>query len=273
MLCRMRGGCRLRGFGLDPCDLMPESERRHHGPHRTPQAAPAPKAQEPRKPITFPADFHAGNAGEFQRLATLRNDSINGLKLATERGLLWFGTMQGEPAWILTDSTKRNGQARLLSGEVFGHIQAKAKTLPGSAAGWPIGADRVQDFPNVAICEGGPDLAAAFHFMHAESVEQVWTAVCMAGASLRIHEDALTLFNGKRCRIFAHLDTAGRQAAERWERQLTEAGAQTDVFNLEGIATDGGTAGDLNDLCNMTPDAFEDDRGLWSLFDVEGGAA
>lgn len=129
-------------------------------------------------------------------------------------------------------------------------------------------------FPNVAICEGGPDLLAAFHFMYAESVERDWTAVCMTGSSLKIDSDALPLFRGKRCRIFAHTDEAGRQAAERWERQLTDAGAQTDIFNLEGIqTTDGGKACDLNDLCNMTPDAFEGDRGLWSLFDVEGGAA
>jgi len=94
----------------------------------------------------------------------------------------------------------------------------------------------------------------------------------MLGASNRIPSEALPLFSGKHIRIFAHLDDAGRQAAERWERQLTDAGARTDIFNLEGIPTvTGGTVGDLNDVCNATPEVFENDRGLMGMLNEGEG--
>ncbi len=261
--------------GLDTAAAIAEFKQLAGCEDHRPTAAPLPpRKTKPANAVLLPADLHPGTDTELQKLAQLRNVSLEGLQIATGRGLLFFGTVDGLPCWIITDGTHRNAQARRIDGKLFAGINAKAKTLPGSAAAWPIGADRLQHCPNVALCEGGPDVLAAFHFMYCENAEATWTAVCIAGASNRIPEDALPLFAGKRVRVFAHLDEAGRQAAERWERQLAGLAVQSDVFNLQGIDTSkGATVNDLNDLTSLTPEAFENDRDLWTLFDVEGGAA
>lgn len=227
-----------------------------------------PPPPEVKKRITFPSDLHAGTSDELKQLSALRNVSIEGLQLATARGLLFFGTLDGLPCFIITDGTRRNAQARRLDGQEIQTLTGatKAKTLPGASAAWPIGAALVQNFPCIALCEGGPDLLAAFHFIDLESCQENWTAVCMPGASLQIHSEALPLFSGKHIRIFPHLDTPGHAAAARWERQLADAGAQTEVFSLQDIPTEKGLAKDLNDLCSLTADVWEFDRDLQNIF-------
>jgi hypothetical protein len=235
------------------------------------------KRHEVRKPVQFPDDMRPGNHAELTLLAKLRNLNIEAAALAGERGLLRFGTMQDGnsaiTAWIITDQDRRNGQARRLDGLGWQSLPGtpKAKTLPGSQAAWPVGIGGARSFPYIALVEGGPDLIAALHFAWAEDLESKVTPVAMLGASLTIPDDALPLFKGKRVRIFPHLDDAGQDAAVRWERQLTEAGADVDCFSLGGIRmNDGGPVGDLNDLALLHADDFEDDRALWSLFDCAG---
>ena len=59
-------------------------------------------------------------------------------------------------AWIITDSRRRNAQARRLDGQSWERLGAKAWTLPGSEAAWPIGLREVSSFPAIALVEGGP---------------------------------------------------------------------------------------------------------------------
>ena len=83
----------------------------------------------------------------------------------------------------------------------------------------------------------------------------------MLGATQRIHEGALPLLAGKRIRIFPHLDSAGRQATERWARQL--AGAEVDCFDFTELhKTDGEPVTDLNDCSSIGPGDFEANREL-----------
>ena len=198
-------------------------------------------------------------------LALLRNLSVEGLQLASDRGLLWFAELRGFDSWIVTDSERANAQARRMDGGLWEHLDgAKSWTLPGSWAGWPIGAKESQPFPAIALCEGGADLLAAFHFAWCEDRERDVAPVAMLGASQRIHESALPLLARKRIRIFPHLDSAGRQAAERWARQLE--GAEVDWFDFAGLQkTDGNAVGDLNDCTSICADHFEADRELWEM--------
>ncbi len=232
------------------------------------------KHHELRKEVFFPDDLRPGTRAELTILAKLRNLNREAVEVASERGLLHFGTMQdGDStitAWIITDGTRRNGQARRLDGLCWQSLpgEPKAKTLPGSSAAWPVGVTEVAAYSCIALVEGGPDLLAALHFAWAEGHEHEVTAVAMLGASLSVPDDALPMFNGKRVRTFPHLDEAGQDAAARWERQLADAGAEVDCFNLAEIHTsDGGMVGDLNDLTSIHGDDFEADRSLWNLFD------
>lgn len=230
---------------------------------RAPLRAPVRPAR-PRP--TFP-DFEHGSQADFARLARLRNLSIEGLRIADERGLLWFATLHGFRAWIITDGERVNAQARRLDGGRWEHLEgAKTWTLPGSWASWPIGITEARPSRKLAFTEGGGDFLAAFHFAHCENREREVAAVAMLGASLRIHAQVLPLFSGKQVRLFPHPDEAGQQAAERWTRQLEAAGAQVDAFSFRGLRrTNGEPVADLNDLSSICPDDFEAERGCWEV--------
>ena len=223
----------------------------------------SPPAEQRQKPV-LPA-MQRGDHKRLQVLASFRKLSVEGLRLADERGLLHFALLKNLSAWLVTDSERVNCQARRMDGGLWQHLSepAKAWTLPGCWASWPIGIREAQDFPMIALVEGAPDLLAAHHFIHAEERERDVAAVAMLGASQRIHADALPLFTGKRVRIFPHLDDAGQKAAERWTEQLESVNAAVDCYDLGGIPTvTGGRVGDLNDLSSLDADTFESDREL-----------
>jgi hypothetical protein len=142
-----------------------------------------------------------------------------------DRGQLAFATMrdgaESSRCWIIQEGT-RNASARRIDGKPWQSIGAKAKTLKGSQANWPLGASRIQKSNTVLFCEGTPDLLAAATWAAFRLFK--WEAVAMPGA-MPIHPEALPLFKGKTVVLFAHNDTAGIDAARRWQEQLTEAGA------------------------------------------------
>ena len=221
----------------------------------------SPPMEAKPKPV-FP-DFTKGTTADFKQLASLRKISREGIEWVSERGLLWFATLKDCPAWIVTDSARVNAQARRMDGQEWEHIGAKAWTLPGAWAAWPLGIMEAQPFPAIALCEGGPDLLAAHYLTlweratHHTKRNVQCAPVAMLGASQRIHADALPLFTGKRVRIIGHEDEAGRGAVERWARQLESVGADVDAFTFAGLRqVDGKPVKDLNDSLLMDATSF-----------------
>jgi hypothetical protein len=149
-----------------------------------------------------------------------------------------------------------------MDGQPWEHIHAKAWTLPGAWASWPIGIMEARPFPAIALCEGGPDLLAAHYLALWEQATHTrrnvqCSPVAMLGATLRIHADALPQFTGKRIRIFGHDDKAGRAAVELWAGQLATVGADVDAFNFSGLVrVDGQPVNDLNDALLMDSASF-----------------
>jgi len=224
----------------------------------------------PRPPRPKPADVVAAQAQRRQTwptlapgigqpealvaLAVLRHVSREGVDLMAARGLLHFGRWMDSPAWFVTDSANVNAQARRMDGQLWGGIGAKAQTMPGSRAAWPIGAPEAQDRRVLLVCEGAPDLLAAFAFIAAHGREEDTSAVAMLGAGHAIPADALPLLASKRIRIMAHADPAGIRAAARWAEQLETVGAAVDVANLAGLLmADGSPVKDLNDCTRLDP--------------------
>ena len=224
--------------------------------------ADQPKPADAKPKPGFP-DFRRGAADEINHLASLRKISREGIEWASERGLLCFATLMDWPAWIITDAARLNAQARRMDGQEWQHIGAKAWTLPGSWAAWPIGIKEAKNFPAIALCEGSPDFLAAHYLalweqssIHAKRDVQC-VPVAMLGASQRIHADALPLFADKRVRIFGHDDEAGRGAVERWAAQLASVGADVDAFSFAGLQrVDGQPVNDLNDSLLMDVGSF-----------------
>lgn len=235
------------------------------GGHLTPAPRatwPQPQPAEAKPKPTFP-DFSRGTAADFKQLAGLRKISREGIEWAGERGLLRFATLKDCLAWIVTDAARVNAQARRMDGQKWEHIDAKAWTLPGSWASWPIGITEAQSFAAIALCEGGPDLLAAHYLAlweqatHHTKRDVQCAPVTVLGASMRIHTDALPLFTGKRVRIFGHDDVDGRAAVERWAGQLASVAAHVDAFSFAGLRqADGEPVKDLNDSLLMDAMSF-----------------
>ena len=103
--------------------------------------APKPMPPTPRAKPSLP-ELEVGTAEELATLANLRGIGREGIEWASERGVLRFTTSQryGLRAWIVTDGERVNAQARRLDGQGWEHLDgAKAWTLPGSWAAWPLG--------------------------------------------------------------------------------------------------------------------------------------
>ncbi len=211
--------------------------------------------------------FESGTAEDLAALSQLRHVSPESLGLVGRRGLLLFANFPEGRAWIVTDSTRRNAQARLLTGSPWPATatrgETKAWTMPGSIAAWPIGLPEAEHFPAVALVEGTPDFISVLHHALCEGTERRIAPVMLAGASLRIPDDALPHFNGKCVRIFVHDDEKGHEAARRWAGQLQAIGCAVDGFDFSGLLRDDGApVTDLNDLCRLDVDSWEAHRDI-----------
>jgi len=227
-----------------------------------PKREQAPKETQPRQKPAFPAFTH-GTDADLHALAALRHVSFAAGFLARSVGLLGFAELKGRRAWIATDKERLNAQARRLDGQPWEHIGAKAWTLGGSWASWPLGVKTGREYPAFMLCEGGPDLLAALDFIHKAGAETLVFPISALGASMAIHEDALPILAGKRIRIFPHTDPAGTKAANRWAAQLEAVGAEVDCFSFEGLRrADGSPVGDLNDATQIHKEDAHELEGL-----------
>ena len=217
------------------------------------------EAERERKRATWPT-FDCISDTELETIAALRGLSPEGVRVAAWDGILRSADSREGRAWIITDRTRRNAQARRMDGQPWERIGAKAWTLPGAAASWPIGLPVLHPaFSCVALVEGGPDMLAAYAVARRLGLQDVVAPVAMLGASNRIPDDALRHFAGKRVRIFVHDDAAGEKAVARWGQQLIEAGIEADGYSFAGLMQADGSSPvkDLNDFMRMTPEQVE----------------
>jgi len=203
-------------------------------------AAPKPRAEFP--PMRMPT------AEELATIARVRGwPTVNGLQESlVERGMLFTGEVYDDgrawPAWIVTDPTRRNGQARRMDGQPWEGIGgAKAKSLRGTSAERCIGASLIgEQTEAVWLMEGTPDLCAAPILARGIGLEVNKLAfVCITGTG-NLHAEDLPFFTGKPVVIAVHNDAehgAGAKAAARWIGQLKKAGAgPVTAFNFAAYA-------------------------------------
>ncbi len=195
------------------------------------------------------ARMRKGTQAEISALAALRKiPATAGLELASSAGHLWFGDVWDDgfewPAWIITDDTRRNAQARRVDGKMW-KDNLKAKTIQGCEAKWPVGLQGVNGH-DIAFVEGTPDLLAAWHLIWAKGLKDKISPVAMFGASMTIPPDALPMFSGKRVFVFPHNDAnnEGKRAMEKWAGQMRSAKAAEIIpFNFNAIGVK-----DLNEM-------------------------
>lgn len=204
---------------------------------RLADTVPAFRPTPPAKKVLRVPTLDRPTVAEIAQLAAVRHWPLfTGCEIAVQRGLLWSCDMMddGTPrrAWAVTDSARRSVQVRRLDGLPWTWCNAKAWTLGGSLAGWPIGAADIGDKPTVLLTEGGPDFLAAFTLAWMADRAAASAVVCLPGATNTIAEDALPYFAGKHVRICEQSDPAGESAGRRWAAQLLAAGAMVDGFTM-----------------------------------------
>lgn len=190
---------------------------------------------------TITNDICTGIANRFSKifvlqkakwLAQSRGISSEAVMQAYGRGLVRFVNHNWKPSWVVLDRSLRVASARRIDGLPWNQgtpNECKAMMLRGSQAKWPIGIREAKDYGKILLCEGGPDLLAAFHLILGRAAE--FAPVSMLSASCLIHTDALRLFTSKRVRIYAHNDSAGQSAAQKWASQIKHR-ADVDIFSL-----------------------------------------
>jgi len=241
--------------------LMPELGSKEPSTPRRVIARPKPA---PNTPFAWP-ELQRGTASDFRQLARLRDVNADSLKMMSERGILRFASFDGERAWVAVDPSLKNTQARLLSGERWHGIDCTSRSPrsdSGAVHGWPIGITAAASFGAIALVEGVPDFISVLHHAGCNGVESRVAPVMMPGAGVRIVDAALPLFAGKRVRVFVHDDIgAGAGAFALWCEQLLSAGAVVDGFSFDGLfQSDGRPVKDLNDLCRIGADSWEEHR-------------
>jgi hypothetical protein len=208
------------------------SSRQSIAPIRPPVFRPPAPVPAPRM-LRLPV-LRRLSCTELARICVLRKwpSSLRPLDELAERGML-FGAQVWDDgssvdAWILTDGARKAAQARRLDGKPFtvGNGHAKAKTLAGSTAAWPVGIASVDEALPIFLCEGMPDCLAVALMGWLAGVRV--QPIAMLGAGQAIHNDALPLFEGRRVRIVEQNDDPSREAAASWGRTLRAAGAQVD---------------------------------------------
>lgn len=217
-----------------------------------------------RMPVTgfgWP-QLEIGDEVDILSLAILRDINPDSLREMRLRGLLWFADFEAGRAFVVTDSSRKNAQARLLSGEKWPGIDASSRSPRsdmGAVHGWPIGIADAINSKAIALCEGVPDFLSALHHADCSGVMAKVSPVMMPGASVSIAADALPLFRGKRVRVFIHEDNgAGMAAFAKWKDQLSGVGAVVDGYEFSDLfQSDGMKVKDLNDLCRLSVDSWE----------------
>jgi hypothetical protein len=232
-------------------------------PAGPPGALPGPPMPRPRPPDAKPAckpyvgTLRGLSREECKMIAASRGLLPDAVILAAADGLLWHGERLGWPSWVLTDAERWNAQFRRMDGAPYVLSDGReVKTLGVKAgwAAWPLGLPALASgsYRRAVMVEGLPDALAAFQVLLESGNASGFAVLCMVGSGLRIPAECLPHFAGVRVRIFCDADESGRRAAVRWERQLREAGAVVDAFDLGGLLqADGKPVKDLNDACRM----------------------
>jgi Toprim-like len=193
-------------------------------------------------------DGYAPSDADYQAIIQTRKlppESISGLLIAREAGVLHFADVGGFRCWLVSDESKRCAEARRIDGKTFPAIgnlaERKAHTIKGSTKSWPVGlalrvgesrAKHLRVIPLVLV-EGGPDLMAAFALLAALPMSECDVQpTAMLGTSASMSAESLQVMAGRHAVVLAHGDQTGRDAAKRWAEQLTKAGCRVKVRDL-----------------------------------------
>ncbi len=205
---------------------------------------------------------------KIARLVRLRGLPEDAIRDALADGVLHFSKYRGESAWLIQD--EKAGSARKLDGKPWSSRgNAKVLDTPGSSGkrleGHPVGMSVASTFGDIIICEGGPDLLAAYAIRCVSG----WNfgVVCLLGSGVRIAEQTKGSFSGKRVRIVEQFDDPGKAFAETIVSDLALITSEVSIISLRDLLTADGQP--AKDLCEVVAHRREIPTELLECFDFD----
>ena len=196
--------------------------------------------------------FELPTSAEIESIATLRGLSPEGITLAAERGLLFCADSHEGRAWIITDSRRKNAQARRLDGKYGNKKTPRHGPCPAASAHCPSVFTKPVTFQISLSSRAGRTSSQPFILRGAQPPPRNPRARKRhrrdreprrrrnAGGP-PILEGELRHFKDKCVRIFADADKPGLEAEGRWWNQLEGEGAKVDGYSFDGFS--GATGG------------------------------
>ncbi|MBL9167665.1 MAG: SGNH/GDSL hydrolase family protein [Verrucomicrobiales bacterium] len=233
---------------------------------------PLPREKKPSK-----EGWTIGTDEQLGRLSKARPYSLEGLQLATTRGLLLFGSYGGYESYAVTDKSDYVLEARRVDQKPYPatfHLEErKSHGIAGTWKQWPVGILEAAKHDTVVLVEGIPDFLEAHYLAQWEQAEHFSNTsmrcaiVAMLSACPYITEEALPYFRGKRIRLFPHADKEGVNGAAKWVKQLRAAGAaKVDLFDFGAYTKrDDSPVKDLYDFRDLHPRHYKADSELWRI--------
>jgi hypothetical protein len=123
----------------------------------------------------------------------------------------------------------------------------------------------------VLLTEGAPDYLRVLSLLYEHGKHQEILPLMMASATASLYEGVLSAFRQKRVRIVAQNDECGLQGAERWRRELVNAGAKVDVWVTPKVALGNGIhIKDIDEIYSKAAEAGQPlDQQCSELFNLD----
>jgi hypothetical protein len=218
--------------------------------------------EEVARPKLDLSKFRTPSKVELRAIASDRGLAVAAPEIAKRLGCLKCGCVCGFHSWVLTDPAGWNAEARRFGRLPYpvkgGLSERKAHTIRDSKKSWPVGlgVDRtlIESASLVCIVEGGPDLLAAWHFIHRAKRWEVFPISILGRCVHGLHFEAVELLKGKRVKFFPHADAddGALKQIELIGEQLRKVDCELTYFELAGLRTSNGKpAKDLNDLASL----------------------
>jgi len=214
--------------GLSKGDALAMLRRSVRGPMVRPPVRPprmsieASTSERPKPSLAL----DVGTDAEIAALVALRGFKEQGLRLASERGLLRFANYMGERCWVTTDSERAAMACRPLASRKFQNGElSKVMNVPKTNNHHLQGGADVPKYKVQFIAEGGPDLLSAHDvIMELDDTGIILTKYAAASgllsASSTLSSEACMRFADQKVVVFAHADVPGERCADRLAGQL-----------------------------------------------------
>ena len=204
--------------------------------YRAPREAKKPRPKDLPKVIKWPCELLKGTPETWKRFAGLRGLSYYpGVSaMVEEAGVLRFGVVNGHKCFVVMDRAQRCSEIRRVDGKPFG--ATKAYPLSGVDKSWLVGAERIEQSTDWAICEGATDFLHLFdlylQYQRAGGLH-AFTPMALLGSKCQaLAPDILSKARGRRAVLIPDGDEAGEQMHASWSKLLSSAGADVETIKL-----------------------------------------